>query len=149
MPLSQAVYEGAFPKTGRAKLVVLDEPPLLGATQFPLQVPANPYDFDVLYKELEVDYLVVLELLRFNIERHYNAAGKPASNPHAVSVVRLRLHDKESNEVLFDDYAVDGVIVGNDWDDPPYYLPLAAGLSQTLRASIRESTDNLLRVFSP
>jgi len=116
-----------------------------GATQYPMEVKANTYDLSPLYQQLGVDYLVVMELLRFNIERHYGPTGKPAANPLAVSAVRLYLTEGTTGQLLFDDYAYKVLETDDAWDNPPHYQSLADSLSQTLNAAIDEAEANLFR----
>jgi len=140
--VANPIYEGALRKRARTKRIQFDEPSLLGATQFPIQVKANAYDFTALNEKLGVDFIIALELLRFNIERHYTATGKPASNPHAVAAIRVYVHDASNGELLFDDYAHRGTITGNEWDAPPHYELLATEILNNLRDSIDDVARN-------
>ncbi len=142
--VAKPVYEGALRKRSSAN-VIFNDTELLGATLFPLQVKSNSFELRPIYDELDVDYLIVMELLRFTIERHYGPTGKPVSNPQAVSVVRLSVHDRNSNEPVFDDYAYKVVLTDDGWDKPPHYRQLESALTQTLRDVIAEARMNLLQ----
>jgi len=142
--VAKPIHEGDLRKTD-SKRVTFNDVAAIGATQFPLQVKANTFDFAPLYQQLSVDYLIVMELLRFSIERHYGPTGKPAANPQAVSVVRLYLHERATGNTLFDDFAYKVAVSNNDWDKPPHYQSLTDTLNQTLQSAIDEAQTNLLR----
>lgn len=142
--VANPVYEGALGKQRRSKTVTFNEQSLLGATQFPLQVKANSFNLAPLHDSLSAEYLLVLELLRFNVERHYNSTGRPASNPHAVSAIRVSLHERDGNRVLFDDFVQKGAIVANGWNAPPHYPILNDMLIATLQNAIEEASSRLL-----
>jgi len=142
--VANPIPEGALRKT-TSKRVTFNDVATIGATQYPLEVKSNTFEWSAVYQKLDVDFLVVMELLRFNIERHYGPTGKPASNPQAVSAVRLYLHERATGKKLFDDYAYKVVIVDNDWDKPPHYQLLTDTLKLTLSAAIEEAQSNLFR----
>jgi len=141
--VAKPIHEGALRKTS-SKRVTFDDVDMIGATQYPLEVAANTFELSSLYQQLEVDYLIVMELLRFNIERHYGPTGKPVGTPQAVSAVRLYLHERTTGKVLFDDYAYKIVASNEAWDKPPHYKSLTDALKYTLGAAIDEAQTNLL-----
>lgn len=141
--VAKPIHEGALQKTA-SKRITFNDVATIGPTQFPLQVKANTFDFSPLYQQLDVDYLIVMELLRFNIERHYGPTGKPVANPQAVSAIRLYLHERATGQVLFDDYAYKTVETDETWDKPPHYQLLTDSLTHTLRTAIDEAQNNLL-----
>jgi len=140
--VANPVYEGALRKTA-SKRVTFNNVDTIGATQYPLEVKANQYELASLYQRLEVDYLLILELLRFNIERHYGPTGKPVGHPQAVSAVRMYLHERSTGKVLFDDFAYKVVESDVAWDKPPHYQSLTNSLKNTLAAAIDEAQANL------
>ncbi len=142
--VAEPAYEGSLPKLATER-VVFDDVPTISATQFPLQVKSTTYDFSGVYNRLGVDYLFVLELLRFNIERHFGPTGQPSANPQAVSVVRLSLHERSSGNILFNDFGYKAVMVGDDWNRPPYYQELSDSLTGTLASVIEEVQSTLLK----
>jgi len=141
--VAKPLYEGLLLKRA-SKQVIFNDVPLIGATQFPLQLQANTFDFTPIYERLDVDYLVVMELLRFNIERHYGPTGKPVGNPQAVSAVRLTMHERNSNELVFDDYSYQVAQLKDDWEAPPHYRSLEKSLSRTLQDALIAAQENLL-----
>lgn len=142
--VAKPIHEGALKKTA-SKHITFNDVATIGPTQFPLQVKANTFEFSSLYQQLDVDYLIVMELLRFNIERHYGPTGNPVANPQAVSAIRLYLHERATNQVLFDDYAYKAVESDKAWDKPPHYQSLTDSLKYTLQTAIDEAQNNLLR----
>lgn len=142
--VANPVYAGALNKSKRSKRFQVDDTPVLGATQFPVQVLEHSYDFMPVYDKLNVDHLVVLELLRFNIERHYSITGKPASNPHIVAAVRVYVHKRAGDTVVFNDYAHNISISSDEWDAPPHYQELSDRLLSNLTSSIKDSVEKLV-----
>ncbi len=137
------IHQGALQKTA-STTVTFDDITTIGATQFPLQVEANTYKFSPVYQQLDADYLIVMELLRFSIDRYFGPTGKPTANPLAVSAVRVYLHESATGNVLFDDYAYNAVELGDAWNKPPHYQSLADSLELSLKAAINEARNNLL-----
>lgn len=143
--VANPIYEGALSKTASTRVSFADQPRLT-ATQFPLQVKSNTFDFDPLYKNLGVDFLLVLELLNFSVDRHYGPTGQPIANPEVVSAIRVYLHERETGEILFNDFSYDFALSGDDWDKPPHYQSLADLLMKTLETSIAEVKTNLMNL---
>ncbi len=142
--VADAVHEGALRKSSSQR-VLFEDVPLIGATQFPLQLESNTYNFAPVYERLGVDYLIVLELLRFSVEQHFGPTGQAAGNPQVVSAIRLYVHERASEQTLFDDYAYRVVLAKDGWDAPPLYESLEETLSNTLRQAIAAATSNLLQ----
>lgn len=143
--VAKPLYEGALAKQASTQVTFADQP-RLSASQFPLQVKSNTYDFNPLYEQLDVDFLLVLELLNFSIDRHYGPTGKQLFNPQAVSAIRVYLHERVSGEILFNDFSYDFAVSDDEWDKPPHYQNLADLLAQTLEASIAEAKTNLMKL---
>jgi len=143
--VANPIYEGALKKKASTRVSFADQP-RQSATQFPLQVKSNTFDFDPLYKNLGVDFLLVLELLNFSVDRHYGPTGKPMANPEAASAIRVYLHERATGEILFNDFSYDFALSGDDWDKPPYYQSLADLLMKTLETSIAEAKTNLMNL---
>jgi len=141
--VAEPAYEGSLPKLA-VERVVFNDVPTIAATQFPLQVKSSTYDFAGIYEKLGVDYLIVLELLRFNIERHFGPTGHPSANPQAVSVVRLSLHERATGKLLFNDFGYIAELVSDDWDRPPYYQELSDTLTGALERAIDDVQSNFL-----
>jgi len=141
--VDNAIHEGALQKSA-SSMVTFNDVETIGATQFPIQVKANTFDFSPVYQRLDADYLIVMELLRFSIDRYYGPTGKPTANPLAVSAIRLYLHESATGNVLFDDYAYNAIELGDAWDKPPHYHSLADSLELSLKAAINEARNNLL-----
>jgi len=137
-------FEGTLPKRSSSRVSFADKSGQ-NATRFPLQVKSNTFDFDLIYQELGVDYLLVLELLRFSLDQHYGPGGSTVTNPEVVSAIRVYLHQRESGEVVFNDYAHNIAVSADDWDSPPHYQALADLFVQTLESSIKETKTNLLQ----
>ena len=141
--IAEPLHEGFLKKTSSSR--VLFENAGTKATQFPLQLKANTFDFQSVYQRLGVDYLVVMELLRFSVEQHFGPTGKATENPKIVSAVRLYVHNRATNEMVFDDYAHKVVLAEDGWDEPPLYKSLESSLMLTIRGAVEESKANLLR----
>jgi len=142
--VANGVHEGALEKVS-SRRVSFDNAPLATATRFPLQLQANNFDFSSLYDQLDTDFLVVMELLRFSVEQHYGPTGQPAGNPQIVSALRLYVHERATKQILFDDYAYHLELADDDWDKPPLYESLEASLMNTLEQSINDAKANLFR----
>ena len=143
--VANPVYEGALRKKGSTTVSFADQPRLT-ATQFPLQVKSNSFDFSPLYENLGVDFLLVLELLNFTVDRHYGPTGNPVSNPQVVTAIRVYLHERESDEVLFNDFSYDFALSEDEWESPPLYQSLEDLLLKTLDTSIDEAKANLMKL---
>lgn len=143
--VANPVYEGALRKKGSTTVSFADAPRLT-ATQFPLQVKSNRYDFAPLYENLGVDYLLVLELLNFTVDRHYGPTGNPVSNPQVVSALRVYLHEGATDELLFNDFSYDFALSDDEWDSPPMYQSLSNLLVKTLEKSVAKSKANLMKL---
>ena len=143
--VANPVYEGALRKKQSSRVSFADQPRLT-ATQMPLQVKANTFDFEPLYDNLGVDFLLVMELLNFSVDRHYGPTGNPVSNPQVVSAVRLYLHEAQTNEVLYNDYSYSVAVSDDDWDSPPHYESLSELLIKTLNSSVEEAKNNFLKL---
>lgn len=141
--VAEPLHEGFLKKTSSSR--VLFENVGTDATQFPLQLKANTFDFNALYQRLGVDYLVVMELLRFSVEQHFGPTGQATENPKVVSAVRLYVHDRATNETVFNDYAHKVVLAKDDWDNPPLYKSLESSLMLTIKGAVEEAKANLLR----
>ena len=142
--VAEPIYEGAMTKRS-SRRVLFDDVPLIGATQFPLQLKANTYDFATIHDQLSSDYLIVMELLKFSVERHYGPTGRAADIPQVVSAIRMSVHERTSNQVIFDDYAYEVSMANKDWDTPPYYRSLEANLLASLERAIAKAKRNLLQ----
>lgn len=143
--VANPIYEGALKKQSSTRVSFPDQP-RLSATQFPLQVKSNTFDFSPIYQNLGVNYLLVLELLNFSVDRHYGPTGKPAANPQVVSAVRVYLHERDTGDVLFNDFSYQFALSEDDWEKPPYYQDLADLLIKTLERSIENSRKNLMKL---
>lgn len=143
--VAEPIYEGVLKKLDSTRVSFADQP-MLSAQQLPLQVRSNKFDFMPIYDRLGVDYLLVLELLTFNVERHYGPAGKPTNNPQVVTAIRVYLHEKSTGEVLFNDFSYDFSLVADEWERPPHYQLLADLLKQSLKTSIDKSRTNLMKL---
>lgn len=143
--VANPVYEGALRKNA-STLVSFADQPRQNAAQFPLQVKSNTFDFAPVYQNLGVDFLLVLELLNFSIDRHYGPTGKPISNPQVVSAVRVYLHERATSEILYNDFSYNIALSGDDWDSPPHYQALADLLIQTLETAIADTKTNLMKL---
>lgn len=143
--VANPVYEGALRKKD-STTVSFEDQPRLTATQFPLQVKSNQFDFAPLYDNLGVDFLLVLELLNFSVDRHYGPTGNPVSNPQVVSALRVYLHERATDDVLFNDFSYDFSMSDDEWESPPMYQSLSDLLIKSLEKSVEKSKDNLMKL---
>ncbi len=140
--VKKPVYAGSLRKRSRSSSITLGGQ-AIKTTLFPQIASRNTYNFDSIYAGLDVDYLMVMELLRFGVDRHFGAVGKPLNNPYGAAIVRVYLHEKSSGELVYDDFSHAKITSPDDWDDAPDYIKLGETVEQALSDAI-DGVENVL-----
>ncbi len=144
--VAKPVYAGRLKQSKQRVVHTLPKEPsvTLASTQFPQMVSRHSYELTQLFDRLNVDYLLMLELLRFGIDRQYGPTDEPISRPLGVAVVRVTLHQRGQVNPVFDDFSQSIKFVANDWNTPPEYERLAFELDQLLDNAVRASMRQFL-----
>jgi hypothetical protein len=107
------------------------------------------YDLSLISKDLHVDYLLSLEIIKFGIARAYTPVITPLAGivptfsmasgmPHALTVLRCFLADASSKHVLFQQFSTTLEPPSHEWDEPPDYPALITALSRSFEKSLDE-----------
>ena len=80
----------------------------------------NHYDYKPITDDLQVDYLLVLEIIRFGVARHYYGFI-PTGNPAGWVALRSSFIDARTNELIAQQFSNINEPVSKEWDQPPDY----------------------------
>jgi len=104
----------------------------------------NSYDLNVVANTMDADFLLVLELLNFEVHREFLSLGIPFSEPYAVGAVRVHLLDVENDELLLNDYAYHQVhVVDGEWKQPGNWENLLGATNGSLENALNEVMSRL------
>jgi len=94
-------------------------------------------------KEIEVDYLIILEILSFGIGRSYALGIIPTIQPQGLTNLRCYLIDSSSDEIIAQHISKNLESSQGEWDEPPEY----PNLMKAMLASFEKSIDECFLAF--
>jgi len=100
-------------------------------------------DITSIANELSSDYLVILEINRFGVQRDFGPVGIPLGRPYALSIVRTYLVDVSSNEILFNDYGIGEVKIPEGWRQPDDWTLVNDATKKSLEIALERTTRSL------
>lgn len=101
-------------------------------------------DFSNLNEEMNTDYIVALEILRFAMLREFGPLGIPLTEPFGSSAARVYLINTQTNEMVFNDYGIAEIQLDGEWRQPGDWSNAHGAALEALTLATTRATDDLL-----
>ena len=112
---------------------------------FPLILQQKDFDLSAVAGSMNVDYLAVLEVYRFNVQREFGPLAIPLTQPYGMSLVRATLVDVKTGERIFDDWGFgEKFVETGEWRQPGDWSNVLAITEEALELAI----DRVMESFS-
>ena len=103
------------------------------------------FDFQPLINELDTDFLMVIELLRYGVDRRYTALVSVAMEPPmGTAAIRVSLFQRGVDKPLYNNIINRREPVDGEWKTPPDFEDLMSIPPKVLRAAIDDAAQEIL-----
>ena len=102
--------------------------------------PPHPkiYDFKQIGKDLNVDYLMVMDVMALGVARQY-ARFIPSTSPKGYTIIFTYIVDAKTNNIIAQHYSCKYETPSGKWNEPPEYENIINSVYLSLEKSINES----------
>jgi len=136
-------YPGSLKKQKRHKTIGTDT--ILVTNKEREAVNRTPFVFEQTYDLTNIastenfDYLLVLDLLEYGVQREFGPFAVPTTAPYGVGAVRLYLVDVRGDLLLLNDYSYhERHVIDGEWKQSGSWSNLLETTNESLRRSIED-----------